>query len=282
MNDLITLFAGTIGLSAPLILAAMGGLVSERSGIINIALEGKMLIAAVAVWLIGVNTGNPFLGLAAGIGAASLLSVFHWILTQRFAVDHVVSGMAINALAFGGSNFLDKKYTNPSQVNFAKFDSWLYWIVAIGLPVVIWIYLARTRGGLRLMAVGNDPDKSRQMGLFPQRIRLFSLVGTGVFCGIAGSLIVSYAGSFNDGMTSGKGFIALAALIVGGWRPMPALIACLVFGMLNQLQIQFQGVPVAGVMVPNWVWLSLPYLATVVALAGFMGKDRTPKGLGKP
>ncbi len=282
MNEFITLLGGTLTLSAPLILAAMGGLVSERSGIINIALEGKMLIAAVAVWLIGAKTGNPYLGLAAGVGAASLFSLIHWLLTQKYAFDHIVSGMAVNALAFGGSNFLDKRYTDPSQVSFAKFDSWLYWIVAIGLPICLWLYLRRTRGGLRLMAVGNDPEKSRQMGVFPLRIRLVSLLATGVFCGVAGSLIVSNAGSFNDGMTSGKGFIALAALIVGGWRPIPALIACLLFGMLQQVQIQFQGEAIAGVMVPNWVWLSLPYFATIVALAGFLGRDRTPKGLGKP
>ncbi|MEQ1934084.1 MAG: ABC transporter permease, partial [Fimbriimonadaceae bacterium] len=258
------------------------GLVSERSGIINIGLEGKMLISAVVVWLIGVNTGSPVFGLLAGIGAASLLSLLHWLLTQKFALDHIVSGMAVNALAFGGSNFLDKRFSNPNQVNFAKFDSWLYWLVAIGLPIGMWLYLNRTRGGLRLMAVGNDPEKARQMGIFPLRIRLVSLIGTGVFCGIAGSIIVSNAGSFNDSMTAGNGFIALAALIVGGWRPIPALIACLLFGMLKQLQIQMQGEAIAGIMVPNWVWLSLPYFATVVALAGFLGRDRTPKGLGKP
>lgn len=282
MNELVTLLSGTLTFAAPLILAAMGGLVSERSGIINIGLEGKMLISAVVVWLIGVNTGSPVLGLLAGIGAASLLSLLHWLLTQKFALDQIVSGMAVNALAFGGSNFLDKRFSNPNQVNFAKFDSWLYWVVAIGLPIGMWLYLNRTRGGLRLMAVGNDPEKARQMGIFPLRIRLVSLIGTGVFCGIAGSLIVSNAGSFNDSMTAGNGFIALAALIVGGWRPIPALIACLLFGMLKQLQIQMQGEAIAGIMVPNWVWLSLPYFATVVALAGFLGRDRTPKGLGKP
>jgi general nucleoside transport system permease protein len=276
-----TLIMGTLVLSAPLILAAMGGLASERSGIINIALEGKMLIAAVAVWLVSVGTHNALLGLGAGILAASILSLLHWLLTQKFAIDHIVSGMAVNAVAFGGSNFLDKKFTNPSQVDFPRLPLAAYWVFGLLLPVLIWLYLKRTRGGLRLLAVGNDPDKARQMGVSPSSIRLVSLLATGLFCGIAGSLIVSNAGSFNDGMTAGRGFIALAALIIGGWRPLPALAACIFFGMLQQLQIQLQNVPIAGIEIPGWVWLSLPYAATIIVLAGFLGKDRTPAGLGK-
>lgn len=277
-----TLIMGTLVLSAPLILAAMGGLASERSGIINIALEGKMLIAAVAVWLVSVGTHNALLGLGAGILAASILSLLHWLLTQKFAIDHIVSGMAVNAIAFGGSNFLDKKFTNPSQVDFPRLPLAAYWVFGLLLPVLVWLYLKKTRGGLRLLAVGNDPDKARQMGVSPGSIRFVSLLATGLFCGIAGSLIVSNAGSFNDGMTAGRGFIALAALIIGGWRPLPALAACIFFGMLQQLQIQLQNVPIAGVEIPGWVWLSLPYAATIIVLAGFLGKDRTPAGLGKP
>jgi len=277
-----TLVMGTLVLSAPLILAAMGGLASERSGVINIGLEGKMLISSVVVWLVAVSTKNAALGLAAGVGAAILLSLLHWLLTQKYAVDHIVSGMAINAIAFGGSNFLDKRFTDPKQVDFPRLPTQAYWIFAIVIPFLIWIYLKKTRGGLRLLAVGNDPDKSRQMGVSPVAIRFVSLIATGIFCGLAGALIVSNTGSFNDGMTAGKGFIALAALIIGGWRPLPALGACVFFGMLQQLQIQYQNVPIVGVEIPNWVWLSLPYAVTIVVLAGFLGKDRTPAGLGKP
>lgn len=277
-----TLVMGTLVLSAPLIFAAMGGLASERSGVINIGLEGKMLMSAVMVWLVAVGTHNAVLGVLAGIGAATLLSLLHWLLTQKFAIDHIVSGMAINAIAFGGSNFLDKKFTNPSQVDFPRLPLAAYWVMGLLVPALIWLYLRKTRGGLRLLAVGNDPDKARQMGVNPTAIRFVSLISTGVFCGLAGSLIVSNAGSFNDGMTAGKGFIALAALIIGGWRPLPALAACVFFGMLQQLQIQLQNQPIAGIEVPGWVWLSLPYAATIIVLAGFLGRDRTPSGLGKP
>jgi ABC-type uncharacterized transport system permease subunit len=277
-----TLIMGTIKLGAPLILAAMGGLASERSGVINIGLEGKVLMAALMVWLISAATHNPYFGLAAGIGASVLLSLLHWLLTQKYAMDHIVSGMAINAIAYGGSNFLFVKFNSVDQGGFPRLPLAVYWGLGLVLPFVIWAYVRRTRGGLRLLAVGNDPDKARQMGVFPERIRLVALIATGCFCGFAGGLIVSNAGAFNDGMTAGRGFIALAALIVGGWRPLPALAACLFFGMLQQLQIQFQNVPIFGIEVPGWVWLSLPYAATIIVLAGFLGMNRTPSGLGKP
>ncbi len=282
MTSLILLLQGTLVLGAPLILAAIGGYFSERSGVINIALEGKMLIATVVVWLIGIASGNPVLGLAAGIGAASLLCVLHWLLTQKYKMDPIVSGMAINAMAFGASSFLDKKFTNPDQTGFPKFPTVVFWILALLVPVVAWLYTQRTKGGLRLLAVGSDPDKARQMGIFPHRVRLMSLLATGVCTGLAGALIVTNAGSYTDNMTAGRGFIALAALIIGGWRPLPTLAACLVFGMFQQLQIQLQGVKMLGFEMPREVWLCLPYIVTIIALAGFLGKNRTPAGLGKP
>lgn len=277
-----TLLMGTLVLSAPLAFAAMGGLASERSGVINIGLEGKMLIATVVVAMVSFATKSPVMGLLAGMGASVALSLVHWLLTQKYAIDHVVSGMAINAIAFGAANFLDKKFKVADQVEFPRLPLPVYWVFGLLLPVAIWFYLRQTRGGLRLLAVGNDPDKARQMGVSPSAIRFLALVGTGVFCGLAGALIVTNSGSYNDGMTAGRGFIALAALIVGGWRPLPTLIACLFFAMLTQLKIQLQNVPIAGVQVPDWIWHSLPYAATIVVLAGFLGRDRTPAGLGKP
>lgn len=277
-----TLLMGTLVLSAPLAFAAMGGLASERSGVINIGLEGKMLIATVTVAMVAFATKNAALGLAAGIAASTALSLIHWLLTQKYALDHVVSGMAINAIAFGAANFLDKKFQVSQQVDFPRIPLPAYWVFGLLLPFAIWLYLKITKGGLRLLAVGNDPDKARQMGVSPGAIRFMSLIGTGVFCGLSGALIVTNTGSYNDNMTAGRGFIALAALIVGGWRPIPTLIACLFFAMLTQLQIQLQNVPILGIQVPDWIWHSLPYAATIIVLAGFLGKDRTPAGLGKP
>lgn len=282
MNDLSLLIQGTLVLSAPLILAAIGGFFSERSGVINIALEGKMLISTVTVWLVAISSGNAAVGVAAGVGAAILMSLLHWLLTQKFKVDPIVSGMALNAIAFGSANFLDKKFTDPGQSGFPKIPSYLFWGFALILPILVWLYVRSTRGGLRLLAVGSDPDKARQMGVFPQRIRAMSLLMTGVCCGLAGALIVSNAGSYTDNMTAGRGFIALAALIIGGWRPLPALAACIVFGMFQQMQIQLQGTKLLGIEFPRELWLCLPYIATIIALAGLLGKNRTPAGLGKP
>lgn len=282
MGEFQLLLNGTLVLAAPLIFAAIGGFFSERSGVINIALEGKMLISAVTVYLVAIATGSAVVGVAGGVAAAVLLSLLHWLLTQKFKIDPIVSGMAINALAFGAANFLDKKFTNPNQSGFPKLPTFLFWGFALLLPFIVWLYVQRTRGGLRLLAVGSDPDKARQMGVFPHRIRCVSLLATGVCCGLAGALIVTNAGSYTDNMTAGRGFIALAALIIGGWRPLPSLIACIAFGMFQQLQIQLQGTKLLGLELPRELWLCLPYVVTIVALAGLLGKNRTPSGLGKP
>ncbi len=282
MNEIYVVLLGTLLLSAPLILAAMGGLASERSGVINIGLEGKMLVACVITALVSQRTGNAYIGVSAGILASILMSLVHFLLTQSFRIDHIVSGMAVNALAFGLSNFVDRRFiSTESSSRFPHIVENLYIAIALVAPLIAWIILEKTRGGLRLKAVGEDPNKSRQMGLSPVAIRFKALVMTGVCCGIAGALIVSSAGSFVDQMTAGRGFIALAALILGGWRPIPALLACLVFGFFDALQIQLQGTELAGAKLPPEFWKALPYLATLAAMAGLLGKNRAPSGLGK-
>lgn len=279
----VVLATSTLTLGAPLILAALGGFMSERSGVINIALEGKMLMSCAVTGIVGVATHNPWLGVLAGIGSSVLLSLGHWLVTQGYQVDHIVSGMAVNAFAVGATNFLDKRFTDPAHSGeVPQLPTAAYYILALGLPLLVAWAVARTRPGLRLRAAGSDPEKARIMGLNPPRIRLFSLLWTGVFCGLSGALIVSNARFFTDGMTAGRGFIALAALIIGGWRPIPTMAACLVFGFLQALQIQLQGTNFMGVEVPREVWMCLPYAATIIALAGFLGKMRPPAGLGKP
>lgn len=276
------LLVNTVTLSSPLVLAALGGLFSERSGVINIALEGTMLTSACVVAVVGVATGSAFLGLAAGILAAILMSLLHSLLTQSFSIDHIVSGMAVNALALGGTNFLARALPQYSQEKAPVFAVQFYWLVALAAVVWVAFYLARTRGGLHLLAVGNDPEKSRQMGLSPTRVRYLALTGTGLLVGLAGALVLSNAQSFSDGMSAGRGFIALAALILGGWRPWPTLLACVLFGAFSALQLQLQGSRVLGAEVPSDVWVALPYVVTVVALAGFLGRSKAPAGLGKP
>jgi general nucleoside transport system permease protein len=202
-------------------------------------------------------------------------------MTQTYRIDHIISGMAINAIAFGASNFLDRKFLSAASGAVPVLPVSLYYAAAFALPVALGLYLAKTRGGLRLLAVGQDPDKSRQMGLSPIGVRFGGLLATGVFCGLAGALVVSQATRFVDNMTSGRGFIALAALILGAWRPIPAALACFAFGAFQALQIQLQGTELMGARIPPEVWQSLPYAVTVVALAGLLGRSRAPSGLGK-
>ncbi|MCX7800063.1 MAG: ABC transporter permease [Fimbriimonadales bacterium] len=276
------LLVGTVTLASPLILAAMGGYVSERGGIVNIALEGKMLAACAATSLVGFATRNAWLALGCGAAAAVLLAWTHWLLTQRFRVDAVVSGMALNALAFGATNFFDKRFTDPTHIgDMPRLPLGAYQALAFLLPLALAYAVGRTRAGVRLLASGSDPDKARQMGVEPIVVRFWAQTVTGVFCGVAGAMIVTNAGRFVDNMTAGRGFIALAALILGGWRPIPVALACLFFGFAEALQLVLQGTDLLGAKIPVEFWQSLPYLATILALAGFAGKSRAPAGLGK-
>ena len=268
-------------LSAPLILASMGGLTSERSGVMNIALEGKMLASACVTFIVSVATGNAFFGILAGIGASIVLSLLHAVLTQAYRVDHIVSGMAINALSIGGTKFLAEKYGATKSGGFMTIAVWYYVVIGVMIVASLALFLARFRGGLRLFAVGNDPEKCRQNGVEPVPIRFRALVTTGVCCGLGGALIVTNAGQFNDGMTAGKGFIALAALILGGWRPLPTLVACLAFGFIEALQLLFQGGSAMGAHVPSEVYTAFPYVATLVALTLMRSSSNVPKGLGQ-
>ncbi|MBS1724389.1 MAG: ABC transporter permease [Armatimonadetes bacterium] len=273
----------TVTLSAPLVLAALGGLTSERSGVMNIGLEGTMLSAACAACFVGLQTQNMWLGLLAAVVVGVVLMQVHGILTQAFGIDQIISGMAINALAAGATSFVNKGFlTLGVTARPVLLPKQFFWIAALAAVFLIGVIMNRTRAGLRLSAVGNDPDKSRQMGVDPIAIRYLALAATGLLCGFSGALIASNAGSFTDNMTAGRGYIALAALIIGGWRPWPTLIACLGFGLIEALQLHLQGTQLAGASVPTEFWTSLPYLVTLIALAGLLGKNRAPAGLGRP
>jgi simple sugar transport system permease protein len=276
-----TLLQSTVTLAAPLVLACMAGYASERSGVVNIALEGKMVAATLCGAAAGLATHNPWLGLLAGMAAAVVLGLVHWVLTQTFRVDHIVSGMALNVFALGAANFVDRKLEVGNSSGVPVVPEGVLVVVALVVPAVLAWASRFTRWGLRLTAVGADPEKARQMGIDPVAVRAVALLVTGVLCGCAGALVLAHARFYTDGMVAGRGYIALAALILGGWKPLRALGACLVFGFAQALQLQLQGVPILGVELPREVWYSLPYLVTVVALAGFLGGSRPPAGLGK-
>ena len=275
------LLAGTFERAIPLILAAMGGYMSERAGVINIALEGKMMAAIAVGAFAAQETGNAATGLLGGMAAGVLLSLLHWLMTQTYRVDHIVSGMAINLIGVLGiaSYLIDDKFPRHVRERVATLPTWVFMGLAVALPVVLWALTRHTRFGLRLLAVGSDPDKSRQMGVSPSSIRMWCLIATGVFCGLAGGMILANEGGVpTEGMTAGRGFIALAALIIGGWRPVPAALAAILFGFFEALRAN---TAMLDAYLPSGVTTSLPYIATIVALAGFLGRSRTPAGLGK-
>jgi simple sugar transport system permease protein len=282
MNGFLTILQGAADLSTPLILAALAGLVSERSGVINIALEGKMLMAACFAALVSLVTGSPWLGFAAGIAAAMLVALLHLWLTQAFRTDHVVSGMGINALALGGTTYLSQTLPAFRGGRAEGLPGPFFWGAAVLAAAGCWFLFAKTTPGLRISAVGQSPDKARLNGLDPVRIRLGALLGTGLLCGLAGAMLAGDAGGFVLNMTSGRGYIALAALILGRWKPIPALGAAVLFGAAQSLQLNLQGARVFNIDLPSEVWQSLPYVLTLLALAVFLGNNKGPAGLGKP
>jgi general nucleoside transport system permease protein len=272
---------GNVGIFASILaLAALGGLLSERSGIANIALEGKMLAAACVAAVVSSASGSPILGIFAGILASVILGYCHFAMTQLYRMDHIVSGMVINLFAFGGANFLVLlPQFSGIKANLPKVDVFIG--IAFLMAIFCWWLITKTRFGLRLQASGSDPEKARQNGIEPVNVRLYALLGSGAFAGLAGCMILSNSGIFTDTMTAGRGYIALAALILGGWRPIQTVLACLAFAVFEALQIQLQGTGIGGVELPAALWTSLPYLITLIALAGYAGRNRTPAGLGK-
>jgi ABC-type uncharacterized transport system permease subunit len=280
--ELGDLIGATLRLGGPLVLAALAGVISERSGVINIALEGNLLGAACAGSLVSAATGNPVLGLGAGILAAVFLSLLHGLGVLIFRIDHIVSGMAVNAISFGLTGFAIKvAVMKDYSVAFQSLPEAFFIVIVFVAVVGIWGWLRFTTPGLHILAVGNDGRKAMEMGVNPVGVRFKSQVAVGVLCGLGGVMLVSQPEQFSSGMTAGRGFIALAAVILGGWWPLKAAIAALGFGLFDALQLRLQGVPIFGVMFPSEFWASLPYLLTIIALGGLLGRSRPPAALGK-
>jgi simple sugar transport system permease protein len=290
-------------------------LFSERAGVVNIALEGKMLGAAFAAAAVAAASGSAWLGLLAGIGAAVSLSMAHGFASITYAGNQMVSGMAINVVAVGltavlahawfkqgGRTPLLKPAERFGPIEFPMAETLrgvpvlgpiysdvigghniLVYIAALAIVVVAFV-VAKTRFGLRLRAVGQSPSALDTAGVSVTRTRYFALAVTGLLTGIAGSyLSIAHGAGFQQDMTAGKGFLALAALIFGKWKPWPTMWACLLFAFADALQIRLQGValPLVGV-IPVQAIQAVPYVLTVLLLAGFVGKAVAPKAIGVP
>jgi general nucleoside transport system permease protein len=310
-----SMLASTLRVSTPLIFCALAGLFSERSGVVDIGLEGKMLLAAFAAGATGAVYGSTTLAILAAVAVAVSMSWLHGLACVSHKGDQVVSGVAINIIAAGLTAVLGAAWfhqggqtppVNPEVRVIALMPALaaavrhgpvlphvlgdgllghnaLVYLALVLVPLVWW-GVFRTRFGLRLRAVGENPQMVDAAGVSVTRLRYIALTLNGTLCGLAGSyLVLALSASFSPNMTAGRGFMALAALIFGRWHPFRALGACLLFGFLDAAAIRLQGVQLPGVgEVPVQAIQALPYLLTVVLLAGFIGKSVAPKALGIP
>lgn len=307
--------ASGMRLSVPLLCGCLAGLWSERAGIVDIGLEGKMLGAAFGAAAVAHVTGSAWLGLLAGMFVAVALSLVHGYASIDQRGNQIVSGTAINMVAVGltallGNAWFHEGGRTPPLDGAARFTPlvWpgaealhgvpvlgpiyatlisghdaLTYIAFAAVPLTWWV-MYKTRFGLRLRATGENPAAVDTAGISVRRIRYASVIICGVLCGLGGAyLSVAQAAQFLIQMTAGKGFIALAALVFAKWRPLPALATCLLFGFLDAAAIRLQGVSLPGIgQVPVQAIQALPYLLTVILLAGFIGRATPPRASGVP
>ena len=314
-DTLVVILQSTIRVSVPLILAALAGLYSERSGVFDIGLEGKMLGGAFAAGAVAAVTGSAWLGVLAAIVVAVALALVHGFASITQRGNQIVSGVAINFIAAGSTVILGQAWFHqggrtPPLTGEARFTTielpfaaqiadvpilgsiyanllsghYVLTYIAFALVPFTWWVLFRTRFGLRLRAVGENPSAVDTAGISVVWLRYRAVICCGILTGVAGAyLSLAMTAGFVKGMTAGKGFIALAALIFAKWKPVNVMFACLLFGFLDAMAIRMQGnqLPIIG-EVPVQFMQALPYVLTVVLLAGFIGRAVPPKAGGTP
>jgi simple sugar transport system permease protein len=318
-NSIILILDATLRNATPLIFAALAGMFSERSGIGNIALEGKILVSAFAGASAAYYTGSPWMGLLAGMMASVMFAQLHAFATVTHNGDQVVSGLAINILAAGltasvGNYWFKQGGNTPNLVSraddlnarfepivlpfadaladvpiigglYSELLSGHYILVYLAFAAVplCWFVLFRTKFGLRLRATGENPQAVDTTGISVTQVRYLALLVCGMLAGFAGVyLAVALTAQFSPNMSAGKGYMALAALIFGKWRPKTTMLACLLFGAMQAIADRSQGAIILGFEVPVQLVEALPYILTVVLLGGFIGRAVAPKAIGKP
>ena len=285
----LSLLGSTIRVATPLVLAALGGLFSERSGVINIALEGMMLAGAFTAAAVTFATGSPYIGLVTGAAAGLVIASLHAAACIRFKADQVVTGTALNILMLGIPAFLSGAFFLSSgstpQIPKEQLIPYIPIVIAGAMVLIVWYVLYKTPFGLRLRSVGENPEAADAAGVNVARMRYSGVLLSGILAGIGGAyLSIGQSSLFTRNMTAGRGFIALAALIFGKWRPVQTLLACLLFGFTEAVSYQMQGVVKlpSGEDIPVQFIQMVPYVLTIVVLAGFIGQSRPPRALGIP
>ena len=293
MEMLLAFVVQTIRIAVPYLFAASGGVVAERSGVVSLTLEGFMLTGAFGAALGSFYSGSALVGVLCGIAAGLLFGILHAVASLRFRADQIVVGIAINLLAVGATRFFlqlafDSSSNSPRVPGLSAADlgfeggmlsslvNPLVWLGLLAIPAVWWL-VYRTPFGLRLRAVGEHPEAAASVGVPVARVRYIAVALSGALAALGGVYLALDQHQFTDQMTAGRGFIALAAVIFGRWDPARAGIACLLFAAAETLQIQLQAVQA----VPSQLVAMIPYVLTIIALAGVVGKSVPPTALGK-
>ncbi|MEJ7811730.1 MAG: ABC transporter permease [Gemmatimonadaceae bacterium] len=289
---LLDFLAQTIRIAVPYLFAAAGGVMAEKAGIVSLALEGFMLSGAFCAALGGFYTGSATVGVLSGIAGGLLFGLLHSVATIRYRADQIVVGIAINLLVVGLTRFFlrlafDSSSNSPRVPGYTtevsggnallgSFANPLVWMGLLVIPILTWV-MYRTPFGLRVRAVGEHPQAAETLGVRVKRVRYVAVALSGVLAALGGVYLALDQHQFTDGMTAGRGFIALAAIIFGRWDPARAGIACLLFATAETLQIQLQGTQA----IPSQFVQMIPYLLTIVALAGLVRRSVPPAALGR-
>ncbi len=311
---IIQILDSAVRLMTPLLLACLAGLYSERAGVFDIGLEGKMLMAAFTAASVAYATGSAWLGLCAGVAGSLALSLIHGLASVTFRGNQLISGVAINFLASGLTVLLGQKifglggrtpsltgqgrfgeitlpfasalrdvpFIGPIYADLISGHSILVYVAFLMVPLTWWV-LFRTRFGLRLRAVGENPASVDTAGVSVTRLRFAAIAICGILCGMAGAyLATGLSAGFVKEMTAGRGFIALAALIFAKWRPVSALFATFLFGLLEAIANRYPNLDLGVITIPSMFMNALPYILTVIILAGFVGRAIPPRAGGEP
>lgn len=286
----VAFLAQTLRISIPYALPALGAAFSERGGVVNIALEGILLVSAFATTVAVHYTGSPLTGIAAGVLAGLCVALLHGVISIAFKADQIVSGIAINLLAIGATKFscqiIFHSSSNSSRIVGMEHWSFLPDIPVLNNPFILataliaavsHVVMFRTRFGLRLRAAGEHPQAADSLGINVDSVRHAGVLVSGALAGLGGAWLAIDQHSFTDGMSAGRGFIALAAMIIGKWNPLGAVGAAILFGFAESMVIQLQG----GTEYIQFIQM-IPYVATMVVLAGFIGRSTPPAATGVP
>ena len=299
--NLAGMLTSAVSLAVPITLGAFSGVLSERAGVVNIAIEGMMLMGAMVGSLIGSLTHNAWIGLAGSILSGLLLSSIHAVLSIKYKINQVISGTVINIFSAGMTAFISQKYLQSNQALntpplFARlpipglasipllgpmfFNTNVFVYLMFILLIVIQVALFSTRWGLRLRSVGEHPRAADTLGIDVIKTRYVAVLLSGIVAGLGGAFFtLGSVGRFNEGMTAGKGFIGLAAMIFGNWRPLGAMGAGLIFGFADAIGSKLL---LLGSAIPPQIMAMAPYLITMIVLAGFIGKGDVPAADGEP